>query len=85
VKHIEIRRNFLEFFRSKGHTVVASDSLVPAGDPTLLFTSAGMNQFKEQFMGNIKGSRRATSCQKCLRTGDLGNVGKKEALAFTRN
>ena len=76
MKHTELRRKFLEFFKSKGHTVVPSDSLVPAGDPTLLFTSAGMNQFKEQFMGNIKGFRRAASCQKCLRTGDLENVGK---------
>ena len=76
LRHSEVRKNFLEFFKSKGHTVIASDSLVPAGDPTLLFTSAGMNQFKEQFLGNIKGFRKAASCQKCLRTADLENVGK---------
>lgn len=76
MKHIEVRNRFLDFFKDKGHTLVPSDSLVPAGDPTLLFTSAGMTQFKEQFMGSIKGFRRAATCQKCLRTGDLENVGK---------
>lgn len=76
MKHNELRRRFLEFFKSKGHTICPSDALVPAGDPTLLFTSAGMNQFKDQFMGNIKGFRRAATCQKCLRTPDLENVGK---------
>jgi len=73
--HEEIRKEFLKFFKSKKHTIVASDSLVPAGDPTVLFTSAGMNQFKEQFLGNIKEFSRAASCQKCLRTDDLVNVG----------
>jgi len=76
MKHTELREAFLGFFKSKGHTVVPSDSLVPADDPTLLFTSAGMNQFKEQFMGHIKGYHTATSCQKCFRTPDLENVGK---------
>ncbi|NQT95093.1 MAG: alanine--tRNA ligase [Candidatus Omnitrophica bacterium] len=76
MRHTEIRDKFLNFFKSKGHTVIASDSLVPAGDPTLLFTSAGMNQFKEQFLGNIKGYTKAATCQKCLRTPDLENVGK---------
>ncbi len=72
----EIRQKYLEFFKEKGHTVVASDLLVPRNDPTLLFTGAGMNQFKEQFMGkNVTYTRAATS-QKCLRTGDLENVGK---------
>src|SRR3989338_3770953 len=73
--HNEIRKGFLEFFKTKRHTIVASDSVVPAGDPTVLFTSAGMNQFKEQFLGNIKGFKRAASCQRCLRTDDLKNVG----------
>ena len=72
----EIRRKFLEFFKSKGHEIVPSDTLVPKDDPTLLFTSAGMNQFKEQFMGRNITYRRAASCQKCLRTGDLENVGR---------
>ena len=65
---------FLEFFKSKAHEVVPSDTLVPKGDPTLLFTSAGMNQFKEQFMGRNISCKRAASCQKCLRTGDLDKV-----------
>lgn len=72
----EIRRKYLKFFELKKHKVVPSDSLVPANDPTVLFTSAGMNQFKEQFMGMNVTFRRAASCQKCLRTGDLDNVGK---------
>jgi len=72
----EIRDAFLEFFKHKGHTVVPSDLLVPKNDPTLLFTSAGMNQFKEQFLGHIKGYRRAVTSQKCLRTDDLDKVGK---------
>lgn len=72
----QIREKYLEFFKSKGHTIVASDLLVPENDPTLLFTGAGMNQFKEQFMGKNITYSRATSCQKCFRTGDLENVGK---------
>jgi alanyl-tRNA synthetase len=72
----EIRKAFLDFFRSKGHQIVPSDSLVPAHDPTVLFTGAGMNQFKEQFLGRGITFRRATSCQKCLRTADLENVGR---------
>ncbi len=72
----ELRDKFLRFFESKGHKIVASDSLVPADDPTVLFTSAGMNQFKPQFMGHITDFTRATSCQKCLRTDDLPEVGK---------
>lgn len=66
----------MSFFESKGHPVVPSDSLVPKDDPTVLFTSAGMNQFKDYFLGKRKDMRRAASCQKCLRTGDLENVGK---------
>ncbi len=76
MKTDDIRQSFLEFFKSKGHTIVSSDSLVPRDDPTLLFTGAGMNQFKEKFLGRNITYRRATSSQKCLRTGDLDNVGK---------
>ena len=76
----EIRQAFLDFFASKGHQVVASSSLVPHGDPTLLFTNAGMNQFKDVFLGFDKRPyTRATSSQKCVRAGgkhnDLENVG----------
>jgi alanyl-tRNA synthetase len=76
----EIRRKFLDFFVQKGHKEVHSSSLVPANDPTLLFTNAGMNQFKDVFLGLEKrGYARATTSQKCVRAGgkhnDLENVG----------
>lgn len=76
----QIRQAFLDFFASKGHQVVASSSLVPHGDPTLLFTNAGMNQFKDVFLGFDKRAyTRATTAQKCVRAGgkhnDLENVG----------
>ena len=71
----EIRTQFLEFFKSKGHKIVASDSLVPKDDPTVLFTTAGMQQFKPQFMGHLTGFTRAASSQKCLRTDDLPEIG----------
>jgi len=76
----EIRQSFLEFFQSKGHTIVPSSSLVPGDDPTLLFTNAGMNQFKDVFLGfDQRPYTRATSSQKCVRAGgkhnDLENVG----------
>ncbi len=80
MKTDEIRERFLEYFRKHGHTVVPSDSLVPANDPSLLFTGAGMNQFKDLFLGTGKKEySRATSCQKCLRTGDIENVGRTAA------
>jgi len=72
----EIRQRFLKFFEDKQHTIVDSDLLVPKNDPTLLFTGAGMNQFKDQFMGKNITYKRATSSQKCIRTGDLENVGR---------
>jgi alanyl-tRNA synthetase len=80
MKSSEIRQKFLDFFASKGHQVVASSSLVPHDDPTLLFTNAGMNQFKDVFLGFDKRSyNRAASSQKCVRAGgkhnDLENVG----------
>ncbi|PSV57778.1 alanine--tRNA ligase [Photobacterium sp. GB-3] len=76
----EIRRAYLAFFESKGHQIVESSSLVPANDPTLLFTNAGMNQFKDVFLGLEKRSyTRATTAQRCVRAGgkhnDLENVG----------
>ena len=72
----DLRKAFLDFFQSKGHTIVTSDSLVPQNDPSLLFTGAGMNQFKEYFLGVKKDLKRATTSQKCLRTGDLDEVGR---------
>jgi alanyl-tRNA synthetase len=76
----EIRRSFLEYFQSQGHTIVPSSPLVPGDDPTLLFTNAGMNQFKDVFLGREKRSyTRATTSQKCMRVSgkhnDLDNVG----------
>jgi alanyl-tRNA synthetase len=80
MKSSEIRQKFLDFFASKGHQIVGSSSLVPHEDPTLLFTNAGMNQFKDVFLGFDKRSySRATTSQKCVRAGgkhnDLENVG----------
>ncbi|MFZ5800325.1 MAG: alanine--tRNA ligase [Candidatus Omnitrophota bacterium] len=72
----ELRKSFLDFFGSKGHRIVESDTLVPKEDPTVLFTSAGMNQFKKHFLGLVTDFKRAASCQKCLRTDDLERVGK---------
>ena len=80
MKSAQIRQQFLEFFASKGHTIVASSPVVPHDDPTLLFTNAGMNQFKDVFLGFDKRPyTRATTSQKCIRAGgkhnDLENVG----------
>ncbi len=80
MKSAEIRQKFLDYFASKGHQIVASSSLVPHDDPTLLFTNAGMNQFKDVFLGFDKRPySRATTSQKCVRAGgkhnDLENVG----------
>ena len=76
----EIRSAYLDFFAERGHRVCASSSLVPANDPTLLFTNAGMNQFKDALAGReSRGYRRAVSAQRCVRAGgkhnDLENVG----------
>jgi alanyl-tRNA synthetase len=77
MKTDELREKYLAFFESKGHTRVASDVLVPTWDPSVLFTPAGMNQFKDHFLGKVKLEyTRATTCQKCLRTGDIDNVGR---------
>ena len=76
----QLRQDFLNYFESKGHTIVPSSPLVPANDPTLLFTNAGMVQFKETFLGiDQRNYTMATTCQRCVRAGgkhnDLENVG----------
>ncbi|MGE3523039.1 MAG: alanine--tRNA ligase-related protein, partial [Candidatus Dadabacteria bacterium] len=76
----EIRNLFLKYFEEKGHTIVKSSSLIPKNDPTLLFTNAGMVQFKDVFLGlDTRDYKRATSSQNCVRAGgkhnDLENVG----------
>lgn len=71
-----LREKFLNFFKAKQHKVIDSDSLVPKDDPTVLFTPAGMNQFKKEFLGFDSGFKRAASAQRCLRTDDLDKVGK---------
>ena len=80
MKSAEIRQKFLQFFADRGHEIVPSSSLVPGNDPTLLFTNAGMGQFKDAFLGDeIRAVNRATSSQRCVRAGgkhnDLENVG----------
>src|SRR5690606_12889563 len=80
MKSAEIRDAYLKYFESKGHTIVPSSSLIPGNDPTLLFTNAGMVQFKDVFLGSDKRNyTRATSSQRCVRAGgkhnDLENVG----------
>lgn len=80
MKIADIRQKFLDYFKSQGHEIVASSSLVPANDPTLLFTNAGMVQFKDLFLGNeVRSYSRATTSQRCVRAGgkhnDLENVG----------
>ncbi len=78
----QIRQKFLDFFASKNHTIVPSSSLIPAQDPTLLFANAGMNQFKDIFLGKEKRSyTRATTCQKCVRAG--GKHNDLDAVGFT--
>ena len=80
MKTADLRHAFLKFYESKGHRIVPSGSLVPNNDPTLLFTNAGMNQFKDPLLGKSDpGYTRATSAQRCVRAGgkhnDLENVG----------
>jgi alanyl-tRNA synthetase len=72
----DLRNKYLEFFKSKKHKIIESDSLVPKDDPTVLFTPAGMNQFKSEFLGFDSGFKRSATSQRCLRTDDLEKVGK---------
>ncbi len=77
MKTDELREKYLDFFQTKGCVIKPSDVLVPTWDPSVLFTPAGMNQFKDHFLGKVKLEfTRATTCQKCLRTGDIDNVGR---------
>jgi alanyl-tRNA synthetase len=79
----EIRRRYVEFFQQRGHKVIPSSSLVPHGDPTLLFTSAGRVQFKADFMGQAEPpAARMVSVQKCFRTSDIDSVGDATHLTF---
>ncbi|MCZ6892142.1 MAG: alanine--tRNA ligase-related protein, partial [Chloroflexi bacterium] len=79
----EIRKSFLDFFQGKGHLVMPSSSLIPAGDPTLLLTSAGMVQFKPYFTGEMEPpGRRLTSVQKCFRATDIDEVGDTSHNTF---
>ncbi|HRD55569.1 MAG TPA: alanine--tRNA ligase-related protein, partial [Parachlamydiaceae bacterium] len=80
MKSEEIRRQFLQFFKQAGHTILPSSAVIPHDDPTILFTNAGMNQFKDVFLGETKRDyTRAATSQKCVRVGgkhnDLENVG----------
>ena len=76
MKAQEIRQIYREYFVRQGHDAWASDGLIPKSDPTLLFTSAGMVQFKDYFLGKMgDGLKRSTTCQKCFRTTDIDNVG----------
>src|SRR4030043_2221324 len=82
MKSKEIRKKFFDFFIKNGHEKVKSSPLIPAQDPTLLFTNAGMNQFKDLFLGKEKRSyTRATSSQKCVRAG--GKHNDLDAVGFT--
>ncbi len=78
MKSTEVRNSFLQFFHSKGLPVIPSSPLIPRSDPTLLFTSAGMVQFKANFMGIDKSLKNAATCQKCVRTTDIDSVGFTE-------
>src|SRR6202171_3637249 len=79
----DIRQRFLNFFKERDHKVLSSSSLIPFGDPTLLFTSAGMVQFKPYFTGQAEPpSTRMVSVQKCFRTSDIESVGDTSHLTF---
>ncbi|HPU95724.1 MAG TPA: alanine--tRNA ligase-related protein, partial [Bacillota bacterium] len=77
MKTSELRQAFMSFFEEKGHKRLPSASLIPTGDATLLLTAAGMVPFKPYFLGTAKPDyKRVTTCQKCVRTGDIDNVGR---------
>ena len=79
----ELRNKYLEFFRSKGHTVIPSASLIPENDPTVLFTTAGMQPLVPYLLGQRHpGGRRLTDVQKCVRTGDIDEVGDDTHCTF---
>lgn len=79
----ELQQKYLEFFSARGHAVLPSASLVPANDPTVLFTTAGMHPLVPNLLGQPHpAGRRLTSCQKCVRTGDIGEVGDATHLTF---
>jgi alanyl-tRNA synthetase len=79
----EVRDSYLNFFAEKGHDIIPSSSLIPHGDPTLLFTSAGMVQFKDYYLGiAVPPNPRLASCQKCFRTTDIESVGDSSHLTF---
>ncbi|MCF7846265.1 MAG: alanine--tRNA ligase, partial [Candidatus Peribacteraceae bacterium] len=83
MKSAELRQKYLEFFASKGHTVIPSASLIPENDPTVLFTTAGMHPLVPYLLGEKHpGGARLTSCQKCIRTGDIDEVGDATHLTF---
>ena len=78
----KLRQEFLKFFEKKGHKIVSSSSLLPS-DPSVLFTTAGMQQFKEYFLGKKSPyGNKVASCQKCFRTSDIENVGDADHLTF---
>src|SRR5512137_1698321 len=79
----QLRELYLRFFEEKRHKIIPSSTLIPKGDPTLLFTSAGMVQFKPYFLGEaVPPNPRLTSCQKCFRTTDIESVGDTKHLTF---
>ena len=83
MKSQDVRQTFLNYFKKRGLPIIPSSPLIPHGDPTLLFTSAGMVQFKANFLGLKKNLKNATTCQKCVRTTDIDNVGfTKRHLTF---
>jgi alanyl-tRNA synthetase len=87
MNYFEIKKNFLEFFEKRGHKIIPSSSLIPQNDPSVLLTTAGMQQFKEYFLRKKIpeqdfGTQRVTSCQKCFRTTDIEEVGDERHLTF---